>query len=83
MLVQIEILREAEQVKEQLEQLEVAGWRILEEQGDRLTFRHDKITDEADARQRLYHLGILTSALLRIRFQKSKRGSSRRQLVKA
>jgi hypothetical protein len=78
MLVQIETLRDAATVKERLG---LAGWRIMDEQDNCFTARHDRIVNEADARQRLYQLGILTSAHVRIRFQKSKRGSSRRQLV--
>jgi hypothetical protein len=40
MLVQIETLRDAKTVKEQLE---LAGWRISDENGGRFTAGHDKI----------------------------------------
>lgn len=75
MIVQIKMLQPADEVKEHLER---GGWRIVEEHAEGWNVRHRNVTTEADARQRLQELGLLTSAQLRIRFVKVR---PRRQLV--
>ena len=59
------------------------GWRITAVEGNAYEATHPKVEDESDVRDRLYQLGLLTSAGVRIEFPihsreaPTKHGSSR------
>jgi hypothetical protein len=44
------------------------GWRLDDERPDSVVARHPAVPDESAARNRLHHLGLLTSSSLRIDF---------------
>ncbi len=44
------------------------GWVIRQKVGDALSASHPEVLDQAAARYRLQHLGILTSPAVRIEF---------------
>ncbi len=50
--------------------LEKDGWQLDAGSKDHVDARHPLVKDEVSARTRLYRLGLLTSASLRISFRK-------------
>jgi hypothetical protein len=44
------------------------GWRLDRASGPHYSARHPDVTDQQSARHRLNHLGLLTSAAVRIEF---------------
>ena len=58
---------------EVMERLQGDGWEVETSQQDSLCAQHHAVENEEQARQRLYKLGLLTSASIRIDFSKAVR----------
>ena len=67
MRLQIQLLGREEAVKHRLQS---DGWELKAESSETLSARHAAVDNEPAARRRLHSLGLLTSANLRIEFQR-------------
>jgi len=65
MKMHLQLLRESEIIQRTLEE---DGWNFEWEQDGSLMVRHDLVADETACRNRLQHLGLLTTSSLRIKF---------------
>ncbi len=65
MKLRIQLLHHGEAVKDHLQR---DGWKLKAESSDTLSACHAAVDNEPAARLRLYGLGLLTSAALRIDF---------------
>ena len=68
MKVTIEMLRSSAALRKTLE---ADGWRLEAAHGGAVRARHPQLHNQADVRNRLYALGLLTSSALRIEFSPS------------
>ena len=68
MKVYIEMLRSSARL---VKALEADGWRLETAHHGAVMAGHPHLRDEADARGRLYELGLLTSSAVRIEFPPS------------
>ncbi len=59
-----------------LEVLKKDGWQLESRSRDHVYARHPQVNDESSARSRLYRIGLLTSASLRIAFRRESARSS-------
>ena len=67
MRLRIQLLHQREAVKDCLQR---DGWNLKGESRDTLSACHAAVDSEPAARRRLHSLGLLTSATLRIEFQR-------------
>jgi hypothetical protein len=65
MQLRIHLLQHAQAVRDRLER---DGWRLGAGAARPLSACHPEVATQADARQRLHALGLLTSASLRVEF---------------
>ncbi len=63
----IQTLRRGEEIRERLRH---DGWQLLAKSGEQMLACHPSVMDEKEARRRLHVLGLLTSAALRVEFQR-------------
>jgi hypothetical protein len=66
MKLRIELLHQGEATKDRLQR---DGWKLKAESSDTPSAWHAAVDSEPAARRRLYGLGLLTSATLRVEFQ--------------
>jgi hypothetical protein len=67
MRLKIQLLGRGEAVKQSLQR---DGWKLKAKSSDTLSACHAAVDSEPAARRRLHSLGLLTSATLRIEFQR-------------
>ena len=65
MKMHLRFLRESEAIQRTLEK---DGWAFEWKQDGSLLVRHDMVRDESACRNRLHHLGLLTTNSVRIEF---------------
>jgi hypothetical protein len=70
MHIRIQLLRDPDNLRHALRR---DGWKLKAEPQDTVVVTHPFVPDEVAARDRLHHLGLLTSGCLRIDFCRARK----------